>query len=168
MEQTIKDLQDAFCGESQAYQKYMAFSKKAAADGFTNVAKLFEATAQAELIHAAGHLRALGEIKETLKNLEAAIAGETYEFTEMYPPMLEEATKIDHRAKLMFGYAVEAEEVHAQLYTKALEAVKEGKDLDVKDFYLCPVCGYIEFGQAPEVCPICNTKAEKFKHYRVD
>lgn len=168
MEQTIKDLQTAFSGESQAYQKYMAFSKKAAADGFVNVAKLFEATAQAELIHAAGHLRALGAISETLQNLEAAIAGETYEFTEMYPPMLEEATRTDHRAKMMFGFAVEAEEVHAQLYTKALEAVKAGKDLDVKDFYLCPICGYIEFGQAPEACPICGAKAEKFKHYRVD
>lgn len=112
-------------------------------------------------------MRALGEIKDTLQNLEAAIAGETYEFTEMYPPMLEEATKVDHRAKLMFGYAVEAEEVHAQLYTQALEAVKQGKDLEVKDFYLCLVCGYIELGQAPEVCPICNTKGERFQHYRV-
>ncbi len=53
----------------------------------------------------------------------------------------------------MFGYAVEAEEVHAQLYTKALEAVKAGKDLEETEFYLCPVCGYIEFGSAPENCP---------------
>jgi len=77
------------------------------------------------------------------------------------PPMLEEAENEGHRAKLMFKYALEAEEVHAKLYGQALAAVKAGNDLDT-DFYLCPVCGYIEFGQAPEKCPVCNLKGEKF------
>ncbi len=75
--------------------------------------------------------------------------------------MLEQAEGEGHKAKRMFKYAVEAEEVHAELYTKALEAVKEGKDLDT-DFYLCPVCGHIEFGAAPEKCPICGAKGEKY------
>lgn len=168
MEQTIKDLKDAFAGESQAFQKYTAYAQKAERDGFPGIAKLFQATAQAERIHAAGHLRALEMIKDTLENLEDAIAGETYEYKEMYPPMLENAEKIDHRAKLMFGFAVEAEEVHAQLYTKALEAVKAGKDLEETEFYLCPVCGYIEFGKAPEHCPICNMPGSKFERYAVE
>ena len=107
-------------------------------------------------------------IKDTLENLEDAIAGETYEYKEMYPPMLENAEKIDHRAKVMFGYAVEAEEVHAQLYTKALEAVKAGKDLEETEFYLCPVCCYIEFGSAPENCPICNVVGSRFERYAVE
>mgnify|MGYP003825045471 FL=1 len=104
---------------------------------------------------------------DTIANLEAAIAGETYEFTEMYPPMLEEAKKENHAAVTMFKFAVGAEEVHANLYKKALEAAKEGKDLDVSEFYLCPVCGYIELGSAPEECPICGAKKEKFVKYSI-
>ena len=165
MTKTLEDLKNAFAGESQAYQKYTNFAKKAAAQGFTNVAKLFETTAQAEHIHASGHMKAMQLVKDTVENLQAAIDGETYEYTEMYPPMLAEAKKEDHAAQKMFAYALDAEEVHARLYTKALEAVKQGKDLDVTEFYLCPVCGYIELGERPEVCPICNTKGEKFLLY---
>jgi rubrerythrin len=62
----------------------------------------------------------------------------------------------------MFAYAVAAERAHAKLYTLAIEALKTGKDLDIKEFYLCPVCGYIEFGAAPEKCPVCGTLKSKF------
>lgn len=164
MTDTIKNLKDAFAGESQANQKYRAFAKKAEQDGFKNIARLFLATAEAEKIHAEGHLKALEGIGDTAANLQAAIDGETYEFSEMYPPMLELAEQEGHGAKRMFKYAVEAEAVHAQLYAKALEAVKAGKDLEV-DFYLCPVCGYIEFGQPTEACPVCKAKPEKFIKY---
>ncbi len=126
-----------------------------------NVARLFRLTAQAEQIHAAGHFKALDGVGSTADNLQAAIEGETFEFEKMYPPMLEEAESENHKAKRMFKYAVEAEEVHAKLYGQALEAVKAGKDLDT-DFFLCPVCGYIEFGQAPDKCPICNVLGSKF------
>jgi rubrerythrin len=80
----------------------------------------------------------------------------------MYPPMLQQAIEDDHRAKRMFAYAVKAEAVHAKLYQMALEAVAQGKDLSEVGFYLCPVCGNIEFGKAPESCPICGAKGEKF------
>ena len=101
-------------------------------------------------------------VGSTAENLQAAIDGETYEYTEMYPPMLETAESEKHKAKRMFGYAVKAEEVHAKLYIQALEAVKKGQDLDTADIYLCPICGHIEFGSAPGACPICGTKGEKF------
>lgn len=166
MTKTTEDLETAFSGESQAYQKYVAFGKKAAAQGFTNIAKLFQTTADAELIHAVGHMRSMDMIGDTVANLQAAIDGETYEYQLMYPPMLDHAVAEDHKAKRMFGYAISAEEVHAQLYTKALEAVREGKDLDVSLFYLCPVCGYIELGHRPEECPVCQTKGEKFVEYK--
>jgi len=161
MTDTIKNLKEAFAGESQANQKYRAFAKKAEQEGFVNVARFFRTAAEAECIHAEGHLKALEGISSTAENLQAAIDGETYEFTEMYPPMLEQAEADEHKAKRMFRYAVEAEAVHAKLYKQALEAVRQGKDLDV-DFYLCPVCGNIEFGKPTEDCPICGTKAEKF------
>ena len=76
--------------------------------------------------------------------------------------MLEQAKADDHKAKRMFGYAVEAEAVHARLYQLALDAVQQGKDLTEVEFYLCPVCGYIEFGKPTDPCPICKTLAEKF------
>ena len=98
----------------------------------------------------------------TTDNLQAAINGETYEYKDMYPPMLDQAKADDHKAKRMFGYALEAEEVHAKLYAIALEAVKQGKDLTQVEFYLCPVCGNIEIGKPTEQCKICGTKPDKF------
>ena len=162
MATTRENLKEAFAGESQANQKYRAFAKKAERDGFPNIAKLFLTAAEAERIHAEGHLTSLEEIGSTVENLKAAVAGETYEFTKMYPPMLELAATENHKAKRMFGYAVKAEEVHAQLYKLALEAAEQGKDLNVSEIYLCPVCGHIEFGKPENNCPICGTFAGKY------
>ncbi len=161
MPTTLENLKEAFAGESQANQKYRAFAKKAEQDGFPNVAKLFRTTAEAERIHAEGHLAAMEAIGSTEENLQAAISGETYETNEMYPPMFQQAAADGHKAKRMFKYALGAEDVHAKLYALALEAVKQGKDLEA-EFYLCPVCGYIEMGKPTEPCPICGAKPEKF------
>jgi rubrerythrin len=162
MPSTSENLKEAFAGESQANQKYRAFAKKAELDGFPNVALLFRTAAEAERIHAEGHLGALEGIGSTAENLAAALDGETYEYTEMYPPMLRQAEADGHNAKRMFGYAVKAEEVHARLYKLALEAVQRGEDVAETKFYLCPVCGHIEPGEAPEACPICGAKGMKF------
>ena len=162
MANTQDNLAESFAGESQANQKYRSFAEKAEQDGLTNIARLFRTTAEAERIHAAGHLRAMEGVGTTAENLQAAIDGETFEYTKMYPPMLEQAEADSHRARIMFGLAVKAEEVHAQLYSKALEAAKQGKDLEDTEFYLCPVCGHIELGGAPDACPICNAKSDKF------
>ena len=162
MSTTLENLKEAFAGESQAFQKYSAFARKADQDGLPNIARLFRLTAQAEKIHAEGHFKSMDGVGSTVDNLKAAIEGETYEFTHMYPTMVEQAGKDNHKAKRMFDYAVEAEAVHARLYTEAMKAAKTGKDLGVKDFSLCPVCGYIEFGEAPEKCPVCGTLKGKF------
>jgi rubrerythrin len=162
MPTTLDNLKEAFAGESQAFQKYTNFAKKAEQEGLHNIAKLFRMTAEAERIHAEGHFKSMGGVGTTAQNLQAAIDGETYEYKEMYPPMLKQAEADNHQAKRMFGYAVEAEAVHAKLYTMALEAAKQGKDLTGVDFYLCPVCGYIELGKPTKECPICGAKPEKF------
>jgi len=148
--------------ESQANRKYLAFAKKAEQEGFANVARLFRTAAEAETIHAIGHLNAMNMIKSTVDNLRAAVEGETYEAKGMYPPMLSQAETENHKAKRMFGYAVKAEAVHAELYQRALEAVSQGKDLTETNFYLCPVCGHIEVGNPPDTCPICGVKGEKY------
>ncbi len=162
MATTETNLKEAFAGESQANRKYTAFAKKAEQEGFVNVARLFRTAAEAEAIHALGHLNAMDAVKSTADNLQAAAAGETFEFKEMYPPMLTQAQSENHKAKRMFGYAVKAEAVHADLYSLALEAVSQGKDLAETKFYLCPVCGHIEAGNPPATCPICGVKGEKY------
>jgi rubrerythrin len=160
---TTKDnLKEAFAGESQANQKYRAFAKKAEKEGLVNIAKLFKTAAEAERIHAEGHLGSLDGIGSTIENLKAAIAGETYEFTEMYPPMHEQAVADDHKAQRMFKYALDAEKIHAELYKLALAAAEQGKDLDISEIYLCPICGHIELGKPEKNCPICGAVAHKY------
>ncbi|HPF69273.1 MAG TPA: rubrerythrin family protein [Candidatus Krumholzibacteria bacterium] len=162
MANTHDNLKEAFAGESQAFQKYTSFAEAAEKEGLPNIARLFRTTAQAERLHAAGHFAALDGVGSTLDNLKAAIGGETYEFEQMYPPMLAQAEAEGHKAKRMFKYAVEAEEVHARLYALALAAAQQGQDLAETNFYLCPVCGHIEFGTPPAKCPICGVAAAKF------
>lgn len=162
MPETTDNLKKAFAGESQAFQKYRAFAKKAEKDGFPNIARLLRTTAEAERIHAEGHLGALDAVSSTVDNLKAAIEGETHEFTDMYPPMLAQAEAEGSKARRMFAFAVKAEEVHARLYRLALEAAQKGEDLTITEFYLCPACGHIEFGNPPEACPICNVKGDRF------
>src|SRR3989304_1814184 len=105
MPRTDKNLKEAFAGESQANRKYLSFAKKAEQDGFANVARLFRPAAEAETIHANGHLAAMDGIKSTAENLRAAIEGETYEAKEMYPPMLADAEAEGHKAKRGLGFA---------------------------------------------------------------
>jgi rubrerythrin len=162
MTTTEENLKQAFAGESQANRKYLAYAKKAATEGYPQIAKLFRAAADAETIHAHGHFNALGGVRSTLENLKDAVAGETYEYTEMYPSMLELAQKEGHKAKVMFGFALKAEEVHARLYRKALESLQAGSDLSSADVYLCTVCGNIEFGKPQAKCALCGAPADKF------
>ncbi len=166
MKTTTDNLKAAFAGESQASQKYLAFSKKAEKDGFRNIARLFRTAAEAERIHAEGHLGVMDGINPTAENLKAAIAGETYEYTTMYPPMLKQAEAEGHKAKRMFDYAPKAEAVHARLYQMALEAVQKGKDLPEDKIFLCPICGDIEFGAPPATCPVCKAKGSSFIQVR--
>lgn len=159
---TEKNLAAAFAGESQANRKYHAFATKAEQEGYPAVAKLFRAAAEAEAIHALSELKAMEGIKSTAENLQAAIDGETYEFTEMYPDFIKTAeAEGNTQAKRAFHFANEAEKVHAELYKKALAALENKEDFD---YYLCPVCGYIHEKEAPEKCPICGAKGTSFKN----
>ena len=160
---TAENLQGAFAGESQANRKYLAFAKKAEDDGFPQVAKLFRAAAEAETIHAHAHFRVMGGIKKTQENLEDAIAGEGYEYREMYPKFLALAQEEGNKpAEFSFKNALAVEEIHHGLYSKALDSVKSGNDLPGTSIYVCPVCGNTVEGGAPDTCPICNVPGSKF------
>jgi len=163
MPTTTENLATAFAGESQANRKYLAFARQAEKEGLPQIAKLFRAAADAETIHALGHFANMGGVGSTLQNLEAAVAGETYEYTEMYPPMVKEAEAEGHKGRHLLAFANAAEQVHARLFKEALTAMKSGQDLSAMDVYLCPVCGDIEFGTPPERCPICGAPASKYQ-----
>lgn len=161
MSQTMKNLADAFAGESQANRKYTAFSRKAEQEGHTQVAKLFRAAAEAETVHALNHLRELGGIHSTKENLAEAITGESYEFQKMYPQMIDDAKKEKNEGGLKsFEYANAVEQTHADLYKKALENL--GKNVET-DYYVCQVCGHTAEGEAPDTCPVCQSKKQAFK-----
>lgn len=160
MSKTDQNLMDAFAGESQANRKYLAYAKQAEKEGLPQAAKLFRAAAEAETIHAHAHLRLAGKIGNTSDNLKDAIAGETYEFTGMYPAMIKDADAEGKKAaKQYMEYVNAVEEVHANLYKKLLADGGRGEDVD---YYICTVCGYTHEGPHDGKCPVCNAPASAF------
>jgi len=163
MSKTVENLMDAFAGESQANRRYLAFARKAEEEGLPQAAKLFRAAAEAETVHALNHLRILGEIKSTLENLDAAVSGETFEYKTMYPEYLSLAKQEgNHQAVWSFDVANKVEQVHAGLFSRAVEALRIKKELAKVDYYVCSVCGNTVENSAPEKCPICGAPKTKF------
>lgn len=163
---TKDNLKSAFSGESQAHMKYLIFADKAEAEGFNNIARLFKAVAYAERVHAANHLNAMNGRNLTLDNLDIAIDGETFEVHEMYPAYKTVAElQEEKKAVTSTHYALEAEKIHAALYREAKDSAKSGKDMEIGDIQICPVCGHTVEGTAPDRCPICGVKGEEFKKF---
>ncbi|HEC81025.1 MAG TPA: rubrerythrin family protein [Thermoplasmatales archaeon] len=163
---TEKLLNEAFAGESMAHMKYLIFSEVAEREGFSNVSRLFKAIAYAEQVHATNHARNLSLVKGTKDNLQAGVDGETFEVEEMYPAY-DAVVKLQNEknAETSIRYALEAEKIHAGLYQEAKQSVESGKDLDIGDIYICPVCGYTHVGTPPDRCPVCNASKDKFKKF---
>jgi len=163
---TEKVLNEAFSGESMAHMKYLAFAEIAEKEGFKNVSRLFKAIAYAEQVHATNHAKVLGYIKKTEENLQAAIDGENYEVEEMYPSF-DAVVNLqgENEAHRSIHYALEAEKIHSKLYSEAKEKVKYGKDIEIDEIYICPVCGYTHIGKPPAICPVCNISSGKFKKF---
>ena len=161
---TKENLKAALAGESQANIKYLAFSAEAAKAGMPNIARLFEAIAYAEQVHATNHFRELGGIGDTVANLQAAIDGENFEVDEMYAAYLAVAELQNEKgAKRSMRYATEAEKIHADMYGDAKTAAEAGEDMDIGEVHICPKCGWTHIGEPPERCPVCKLKSEKFK-----
>ena len=157
---TEANLMAAFAGESQARNKYTYFASKAKKDGYVQIAKIFEETANNEKEHAKIWFKLLnGGIGSTAENLKAAAAGENYEWTDMYATFAKEAREegFDDIARL-FEQVAEIEKEHEARYLKLLANVENGmvfsKDGDV--IWQCSNCGHVVIGKkAPEVCPVC-------------
>jgi len=163
MSQTDENLKEAFAGESQANRKYLAFAKKADAEGLPVVARLFRAAAEAETVHALNHARVMGIVGATLDNLKAAASGEAAEFREMYPGFIAQAEKEGNKAaKTTFDYANQVEKIHHDFFNRAAETVTKGQDLPEMKLFVCRGCGNTVEGEAPEKCPICGAPKSWF------
>ena len=131
---TEQNLKDAFSGESQANRRYLYFAQKADIEGYNDVAAVFRSTAEGETGHAHGHLEYLEEvgdpatgkpIGETKDNLESAVAGETHEYTDMYPGMAKTARNEGFEEIAdWFETLAKAEKSHAGKFQKTLASIK--------------------------------------------
>lgn len=177
---TADFLRSAYGGESMANIRYQIWGEAAEKDGFPNTGRLFKAVAYAEYVHARNHFTVLKDqagdntvaaggvfgLTNIVDNLQGAINGELHEIEQMYPVYLETAKFQNEKdAERSFHYAHEAEKQHAVLFKDAQSLAKDGKDMDGEKVYICPVCGHTVKGNAPDKCPICGTKGEKFKEF---
>lgn len=157
---TEANLQAAFAGESQARNKYSYYASKAKKDGYEQIAKLFEETADNEKAHAKIWFKMLnGGIKETAANLEDAANGENYEWTDMYPTFAKEAREEGFtEIATLFDAVGKIEKEHEERFKKLLNNVREGLvfSRDGDRIWQCRNCGHIVVGKkAPQVCPVC-------------
>ncbi len=171
---TIENLKAAITGETNASSKYALFAEKAREEGYDTIAKMFDATSRAEFIHATIHTSELSKLgfeftpiidsikpSSTQENLKAAIEGETYEFTTMYPEFIkiakeEKATGADST----FTWAMDAEIKHKDFYQKALETITTStKETGLPVIWaVCPKCGNtFSEGNIEEECSFCKS-----------
>ena len=164
---TAENLKAAFAGESQANRRYLFFAEKADKEGYPQIARLFRAVAAAETVHARKHFEVMAGAGATKDNLAAAIAGEFYEFNEMYPAFIKDAQKDDNvKAEVSFSRAGDVEKIHHQLFEDAIKALEAKQPLVNDAYYVCGVCGFTVAGEAPDKCPVCG--ALKILFQRVD
>jgi rubrerythrin len=173
---TLSNLQAAYDGESNAQNRYLAYARRAEAEGYTPVASLFRAAARAEQVHAANHavvIRELGgsptatittpDVLSTKENLAAAIKGESYERDTMYPEFLKQARAAGNRAAIKtFNEARTAETEHAKLYTAALGNMDQLQGSTGRTYYVCTVCGYTTEKLDFAKCPSCFSTKDKY------
>ena len=157
---TEKNLQEAFAGESQARNKYTYFASVAKKEGYEKIAAIFMETAENEKEHAKLHFKLLNGIGTTADNLRAAAAGETDEFTDMYPRMAKEAKEEGFpEIAALFTSIGKIEKEHQERYQLLLEELESGALFSRKESarWRCRNCGFIHEGlEALKICPVCK------------
>ena len=156
---TEQNLMTAFAGESQARNKYTYFASVAKKEGYEQIAAIFEETANNEKEHAKLWFKALGELKDTAANLEAAADGENYEWTDMYDTFAKEAEEEGFaRLAAQFRAVAAIEKTHEERYRALLNNVEMNAVFEKagEAMWECRNCGHIVVGKrAPEMCPVC-------------
>ncbi len=172
MTKTEQNLADGFAGESQARNMYTYFAAIARKEGYHYIARIFEETAENEKRHAKDQFVMLGKLSDTAANLKAAMEGENYETTEMYPKFAADAeAEGNTKAANLFKQIAKVEAHHRDRYKRLLEMVEEGtvykRDEPIK--WKCAVCGYVHEGtEPPEKCPCCQHPKEFYEPANLD
>lgn len=161
MARTVDNLMKMFSSASESYIRYRAFSEAADKEGKPDAAKIFRAVATAKMFHALSHFRAANLTDSTAENLKLALEEETYDYKNAYPPMVQDAVKDDAlEARHSLEYGMSIGPIIAKLINKAVsspDAAESGS------YYVCPICGNIEYGQPPAKCPFCGVDANDFE-----
>jgi rubrerythrin len=160
MARTVDNLMKMFTSGSESNIRYMAFAEAADKEGQPNAAKIFRAIATAKMFHALSHFRASKTTDTTAENLKQALEEETYDFKNAYPPMVQDAVEddaLEARHSLEYGMSI------GPVITKLISKAIANSDADESgSYYVCPVCGNIEFGKPPAKCPFCGVDASDF------
>lgn len=188
MSVVIENLKEAIIGESNAEIKYKLFAQKAAKEGFNEISNLFNAISTAEAIHIKNHLKAIEKITNktidlnslvkidqkkleesvmsTRENLIQTISGETFEFKKMYKAFVKTAKRNDtYLAEFSFNLARNAEIIHSKLFIKYLKKLDNNEEIKDLDIFVCQICGNVELGTPPKICPICEHEQIFFKKF---
>lgn len=159
---TEQNLMTAFAGESEARNKYTYYASKAKKDGYQQISKIFEETAQNEKEHAKLWFKLLkgGSIPSTIDNLIDAAAGENYEWTSMYAEFAKVAREEGFEdIAIAFEGVLQIEKHHEERYKKLLENIKSNQVFEKEGevSWECMNCGHIHYSKkSPEVCPVCK------------
>ena len=160
MPKTKDNLMKMFASASESNVRYMAFAESAQNEHHAGAAKVFRAVAMAKMFHALSHFRAANLVGTTVENLKQALEEETYDYKSAYPSMVQDAVKEDAiAARHSLEYGMSIGPLISKLITKAIG------DLDgnpAGSYYVCPVCGNIEFGKPPDKCPYCGVDGKDF------
>lgn len=160
MAKTVDNLMKMFTSGSESNVRYMAFAERADKEGHPDVAKIFRAVATAKMFHSLSHFNATNSLGTTMENLKQTMEEETYDYRSAYPSMVQDAVTdnaLEARHSLEYGMSIGP--VITKLISKAIG------DIDANEggsYYVCPVCGNIEFGKPPDKCPFCGVDASDF------
>jgi len=160
MARTVDNLMKMFTSLAESNLRYMVFAEAADKEGHPNAAKIFRAVATAKMFHALSHFRAANFTDTTTENLKQALEEENYDYKNAYPSMVQDAVKddaLEARHSLEYGMSI------GPVITKFISKAISHPDADESgSYYVCPVCGNIEFGKPPAKCPFCGVDASDF------
>lgn len=160
MARTADNLMKMYASNSESLIRYLAFAETADKEGHHGVAKIFRAVAMSKMYHAISHFNASGLVDTTFENLKQTFEEEAYDYKNAYPSMVQDAVKDDAlEARHSLEYGMSIGPVIAKFISNALsnlDAEPEGS------YYVCPLCGNIEFGNPPDKCPFCGVDASQF------
>ena len=164
MARTVDNLMKMFSSGSESNIRYLAFAEAAGKEGHPGIAKIFRAVAKAKEFHALSHFRAAKKVDTTIENLKQAQEEESYDYKSACPAMVQDAKEEGAlEARHSLEYAMSIGPIITKLISKAMGNLNLNED---GSYFVCPVCGNIEYGKPPNKCPFCGVDSSRFVEIR--